>query len=259
MNAPPSNRKHREKTIVGFLLWNLCVFGFWIWCREGSEVHIRLIVDENHHSLFCNGQLVDWFEPGLGQTLPSGRVGLGLSKDSRPPLIVGQQEFYNFRVTDTETGEVLWSGEGNPAEWDWTMIKGEFQGAPGNRLISDRFSAGVVGDPEWRNYVIDVDCANPTEVYILFRTIDAENYGRAQLRFWRELVVGFTYIQHGEQSFNRIKNIAEPFWQGIRSLTLRFIKVYSVSVLILGSFLLIFIVTSCILRILRSLRKEGAE
>ncbi len=111
---------------------------------------------------------------------------------------------------------------------------------------------GAVGDQRWRNYVIDVDCANPTELYLIFRMIDKENYGRVQLRFWRELVAGFSYTQNGDQTFHRIKSIAEPVPQAIKSVCLRFIKVYAVAVVILLSFLLLFFLISLTLHAIRN-------
>ncbi len=86
-----------------------------------------MIVDGDHHSLFCNGKLIDSFDVPRGQGLLSGRPGLGLSKDSRPPLVVKPQELFNFSVTDTDSGAVLLDGAENPGKWDWVMMRGEFE------------------------------------------------------------------------------------------------------------------------------------
>ncbi|MBN1878858.1 hypothetical protein JW823_02010 [bacterium] len=252
-------QKSLKKTVIGFLLWNLFVFGLWIWSREGSVVHLRMIVDDNHHSLFCNGQLVDSFDVVQDQCLWSGRPGLGLSKDSRPPLVVKAQELYHFTVTDTHSGELLWGGTGPMSESDWTMMKGRFDFTGNNRIRTSFLSLGVVGDVRWQNYAIDVTCANPTELYIIYRMTDNDNYGRAQLRFWRELVVGFNYYRNGDQTFHRIKSLAEPLEQGIRSLMLRFVKVYVMAMLILCGFLMVFLLFSVLTQMIRKFLLRRTE
>jgi len=217
-----------------------------------------LAIQNGTHTLHINGQLIDSFSVSENKANLSGMAGLGMSKDSRPPLVVKPQEFYNFRVTDIESGNLLWGDNQELQYWNWTMIRGDFEITPRNRLRSSFHVAGAIGDPDWTNYVIDVDCANPTEALILFNVIDKNNYGRAQLRFWRELVVTFSYFTDGKQTFHRLKSLSEPFSQGLKSLVLRFVKVYAVSLLILLTFLLLFLTLSFICKAFSSGRKQVA-
>jgi hypothetical protein len=235
---------NRKRSIAVFLAWNALIGFLWIWAREGSVVHMRLIINDNTHTLYCNNRLVHTFDVPEEKGLTAGMPGLGLSKDSRPPLVVKPQEFYNFTVTDLDTGAILVDGASDMREWDWRMIRGSFTITSRNRLRSKTHTIGVTGDPSWSNYTLDVDYANPNEGSIFFRVIDNRNYGRVQLRFWRELVMGISYFQNGKQTYHQIKNLAEPFGQGMKSLVLRFVKVYGAAVLILMCFLLIFILVS---------------
>lgn len=233
-----------KRSIAAFLVWNALIGILWIWARDGSVIHMRMVINDQTHTLYCDNRLMHTFEVPEGQGLTTGMPGLGLSKDSRPPLTVKPQEFFNFTVTDQETGAVLIDGRSDMREWDWMMIRGSFIITPRNRLQSKMHSIGVTGDPSWKNYTIDVDYANPNEGSIYFRVTDSRNYGRVQLRFWRELVMGLSYFQDGKQTFHQIKNIAEPFRQGVKSLVLRFVKVYGMAVLILTGFILVFLLAS---------------
>jgi hypothetical protein len=245
-----------KKTLKAFLLFNGIILILWVWARDGSVVHLSMVVENETHSLYCNGQLIDTFVVPEHRGLPSGMPGLGLSKDTRPPLVVKPQEFFNFFVTDIETGDILWGDDHRKTDWDWHMMRGSFIVTDRNRLRSNRHAHGAVGDSDWSNYRIDVSYGNPTEGIIFFRVNDSKNYGEARLRYWRELVVSYAYYIDGERTFHRLKRIAEPFDQGIQSLVLRFVKVYAVGVLILTGFLAIFLIISFIVHIIQRLHKK---
>lgn len=239
-----------KKTLLTFFFINGLILILFIWARNGSVVHLRMVVENDRHSLYSNGQLIDSFIVPEHRGLLSGMPGLGLSKDTRPPLVVKPQEFYNFLVTDIETGDVLWSQDSHKADWDWYMMRGSFIVTSNNRLRSTSHAHGAVGNRNWSNYVIDVTYGNPTEAIIFFRVNDRNNYGKVRLRYWRELVVGFAYYIDGDRTYHRVRRIAEPFDQGMKSLVLRFVKVYIVGLLILLSFLAVFILISYLTHIL---------
>ncbi|MGB3976367.1 MAG: hypothetical protein WBM27_08195 [bacterium] len=237
-----------KKSLVLFLAWNAVIGMLWFWAREGSVVRLQIIVNGLTHTISCNDQLVLSVNVPENEGLASGMPGLGFSKDSRPPLMVKPSEYRQLIVADPNTGEVLVDGRSNLADLEWWIVQGSFLCAPNKRIRSDKKSIGVVGDPSWRNYIIDVTLSNPAENSIYFRFRDDKNYGRAQFRFWRELAVCLIYIKDGKQSFYKLQSIAEPFCEGMKSLVLRFTRIYGVSLAILASFIAVFILSSVVVQ-----------
>ena len=139
-------------------------------------------------------------------------------------------------------------GDINGAINEWFMLRGLFKVNSRGRIQSKSLAMGAIGDINWENYIIDVNLYNPTEAFILFRVQDKKNYGRIKMRFWRELVVGFSYYKDGKQSFNKMKSLTESVEDGLRSLILRFVKVYAVAACILIAFLTFFTIVAIFLR-----------
>ncbi|HPQ40389.1 MAG TPA: hypothetical protein PLV45_08445 [bacterium] len=236
-----------RRTITAFAVWNIAVAVLWIWSYDGSMVHLRLEIEDHVHKLFCDGSLVDTFSVPAGRRPVTGRPGLGFSDASRAPLAVRPQEFDNFLVRDLSGKTTLLERRFDDLQ-GWFMIRGDFELSPRHRLTAERLAMGAAGDAAWSDYIIDVDCYNGTECFLLYRVADKNSYGRAKLRFWRELVVESSYYVDGQQTFHRIKSLAEPVSDGLKSLTLRFVKVYAVAVLILIAYLFLFIAVSGVLR-----------
>ncbi|MBN1295235.1 hypothetical protein JXA80_00550 [bacterium] len=237
----------QKNTIITFIVWNLAILVLFLWSRNGSMVHLRLELQGDIHSLYCDNHLVDTFRVPSSKFTINGRPGLGISDASRPPLPVLPQEFDNFVIHDSDGTTVLWEERFDDNTSPWHMLQGQFLVTPRGRLTADRLAMGSIGEIEWSNIMIDVDCYNPTELFILFRVIDKKNFGRLTLRFWRELVFGCSYVQNGQQSYNRIKSLAEPVSDGVRSLVLRFTKIYAVALLVFSGALGLFVLVSIIL------------
>lgn len=251
--------RRMRRSVIAFILWNLAVAALWFWSRDGAVVHLRLELDDQRHTLFCDGQLVDSFTVPDGKGSPKGRPGLGFSNASRAPLAVRPQEFDNFIVRDLSGEKILINRTFDDMDDGWFMLRGQFEMPPRGRLRADGLALGAAGDPDWSNYIIDVTCYNGTECFLLYRVASKNTYGRAKLRFWRELVVGFSYYINGQQKYHRIKSLAEPLSDGIKSLVLRFVKVYAVGMLILVAFLILFVAVSCCLRPFMGTRENGSD
>jgi len=238
----------QRKALIGFLIWNVLVFFLWIWCREGSVVRLEFTVTGNDHTMYCDDEKVAFFRVPENKRLTKGKAGVGLSQHSRPPLPTAPQEIGDFKVLDPETGDVLLENAYVNDFKDWFMLRGTFDLTPANRLRASTLVMGATGSEDWEDVTIQTTIYNPTEAFILFRVQDKKNYGRIKLRFWRELIAGFSYYQDGKQSYNHLKSLTESVEDNIRSFLLRFIKVYAVSVSILIAFLALFTVVSLILR-----------
>lgn len=237
-----------RKALIGFILWNAVIAGLWIWCREGSVVNLRFTVEGNHHCLYRDDVLVDCHSVPESKMLTHGMPGLGLSRVSRAPLPVAPQEFSDLTVKDLYSDELLLDNTIINGFDDWTMLRGTFDLTPQGRIRSKHLAMGAIGSMDWEDYAIEVTLFNPTEAFILHRVQDRKNYGRIKMRFWRELVVGFSYYKDGKQTFHRLKSLSESVEDNIRSMLLRSIKVYAVAVGVITAFLLLFVLLSMILR-----------
>ena len=165
-------RSRRNATLWVIVIVNVALVVLYAWSCGGASTTVRLEATDSLFKGYVDGRLV---HEGAFRADSQGGIGLLLSQNYRLPALPDPNGVDWIRVTDTETGEVLFEddfdGELSPL---WENESGRWWTEDGV-LTTDSPTAITTGFQPWSDIVVEVKFRNITEGNVYVRLQDANN------------------------------------------------------------------------------------
>jgi hypothetical protein len=185
---------------AGSIFLLLALGALWFWCRNGGLTSIRIVANGEHYQAFLDDRLIADYtkesssEEGGIVFIQGGRMYWGV------PL---GQRLESVRVTDNDSGKVLLYQDFNlPLEPIWVERGVALPPDPLGCLYGGASISRLgTGYREWLNYTLELNVRTLLELDVLFRYRDGNNYVKMNLRPFREMDGGFTFVTEGKSKF----------------------------------------------------------
>lgn len=161
-----------SRAVWFFVFVNILLLALYIWSRGGSTTEIRIEVTGNRYTATVDGEnlLIRSFRGP-----PQGGIGFLLQQEGRPPTLPQPHGVDWVRVTDLDTGGVLFEddfGGGASEVWlnpagAWTVSDGVFTPSSPEPVTT--------GARDWTDYVLEAKIRNVSVATISVRAVDADN------------------------------------------------------------------------------------
>ena len=246
-------RSGRNATLWLIVLVNLALAVLYIWSRGGATTIIRIEAIGQEYRAFVDGELIG---ERIFQSDGQGGIGLLLNQQSRLPALPKPYGVDWVRLTDPETGEVIFEDnfDGSYSDlWendagDWFVEDGVFT-STSRRMIS-------TGVQPWRSYIFEAKLRNVTEMTVFVHARDAGTAIVVRIQAF-----GGSTLAHSVNaaSVDRLDNVRLELDRGqtLQSITAMLLRPYPVALLMFaGVVILAFVVRS---RRLEGLLQGGAR
>ena len=246
-------RSGRNATLWLIVLVNLSLAVLYVWSRGGATTIIRIEAIGQEYRAFVDGELIG---ERIFQSDGQGGIGLLLNQQSRLPALPKPYGVDWVRLTDPETGEVIFEDtvDGSYSDlWendagDWFVEDGVFT-STSRRMIS-------TGLQPWRSYIFEAKLRNVTEMTVFVHARDAGTAIVVRIQAF-----GGSTLAHSVNaaSVDRLDNVRLELDRGqtLQSITAMLLRPYPVALLMFaGVVILAFVVRS---RRLEGLLQGGAR
>ncbi len=231
-----------SRAVWFFVFVNILLLALYIWSRGGSTTDIRIEVTGNRYTATVDGEnlLIRSFR-GPDQ----GGIGFLLQQEGRPPTLPEPHGVDWVRVTDLETGEVLFEDDfGGDASEVWLDPAGVWAVSDGV-FTSSSTEPVTTGPRDWTNYVLEMKLRNFVGASIFIRADDADNAIRLELApSARFQGMKLAQIQNGaavDELARDTLELSRP--ESARSIVAMLLKPYPTALILLsGLAVLVFVV-----------------
>ncbi len=165
-------RSRRSATIWVIVIVNVALIALYIWSYGGASTTIRLEATDLSFRGFVDGRLV---HEGVFRAESRGGIGLLLSRNYRLPALPDPNGVDWVRVTDAETGEVLFEDDfnGEPSSL-WENERGLWRTEDGV-FTTDGGTAITTGFQPWSDVILEAKFRNITEATVFVRVQNAQD------------------------------------------------------------------------------------
>ena len=221
-----------SRAVWFFVFVNILVLVLYIWSRSGSTTEILIEVTGNRYTATVDGEnlLIRSFRGP-----PQGGIGFLLQQGGRPPTLPEPHGVDWVRVTDLDTGEVLFEDDfGGGASEVWLNPAGAWIVSDGV-FTSSSPDVVTTGPRDWTDYVLEAKIRNFNGASIFVRTVDADNAIRLDL----DPNIGFRGVKLAQiQSGVAVDELARDRLQlsrteSVRSIVAMLVRPYPTALILL--------------------------
>ncbi|HYM15966.1 MAG TPA: glycosyltransferase family 39 protein [Dehalococcoidia bacterium] len=176
---------------------NLLVAGAYLWSRGGETIHLRMVAQDDHFTVFVNGR--EQASARL-EAAATGGIRLTVADTGAIPSLPTPRGIDSVRVTDLATNAVLFQDDFSRSPRDnaaWRivgtpLVNGGAVGAGQQGVTLQSF-----GHP-WHNYAVDVTYRNIVAASVRVRAADEQNGVDFSFRPFRHLDNSLSLLVNGK-------------------------------------------------------------
>jgi 4-amino-4-deoxy-L-arabinose transferase-like glycosyltransferase len=175
---------------------NLLLAGAYLWSRGGETIHLRMVAQDDHFTVYLNGRLVAQQRLEAAAT---GGIRLTVADTGAIPSMPTPRGIDSVKVTSLDDGSVLFQDgfSSSPQQSQaWKVVgiphmNGGAVGAGEQGIILTAF------DHNWRNYTVDVTYRNITAATVRVRAQDEQDGVDFSFRPFRHLDDSLSLVAGG--------------------------------------------------------------